>query len=48
MTANDGKSYLLCLDKLIDQYNNSYQHSINKKHTNADYSAFTEKIETNP
>ena len=29
MTANDSKSYLSYLNKLVDQYNNTYQHSIN-------------------
>ena len=47
ITANDIKSYLLYLNKLVDQYNNTYHHSINKKPINADYSALTEKIETN-
>ena len=31
MTANDRKSYLSLLNKLIDQYNNTYHHSVNKK-----------------
>ena len=31
MTANDRKSYLRFLNKLIDQYNNTYHHSVNKK-----------------
>ena len=44
MTANDNKSYLPYLNKLVDQYNNTYHHSINKKLINADYSALTEKI----
>ena len=35
------------MNKLIDQYNNTYHHSINKKPINADYSALTEKIEMN-
>ena len=48
MRANDNKSYLLYLNKLVDQYNNTYHHSINKKPINADYSAFTEKLNTNP
>ena len=48
MTANDGKSYLSYLNKLLDQYNNTHYHSINKKPINADYFALTEKIETNP
>ena len=47
MTANDSKSYLSYLNKLVDQYNNTYHHSINKKPINADYSALTEKIVTN-
>ena len=47
MTANDGKSYLSYLNKLVDQYNNTYHHSINEKIINADYSALTEKIEPN-
>ena len=47
MTANRSKSYLLYLNKLVDQYNNTYHHSINKKPISADYSALTEKIETN-
>ena len=48
MTANDIKSYLPHLNKLVDQYKNTYHHSINKKPINADYSALTENIETNP
>ena len=48
MTDNDSKFYLPQLNKLVDQYNNTYHHSINKKHINADYSASTENIETNP
>ena len=47
MTANDSKYYLICSNKLVDQHNNTYHHSINKKPINADYSALTEKIETN-
>ena len=47
ITANDSKSYLVFLNKLVDQYNNTYHHSVNKKPINADYSALTEKIETN-
>ena len=48
MTANDSNSYLPHLNKLVDQYNNTYyHHSINKKPINADYSALTEKIENN-
>ena len=29
MTANDSKSYLPYLNKLVDQYNNTHHHSIN-------------------
>ena len=43
MKANDSKSYLPYLNKLVDQYNNTYHHSIN-----AYCSALTKKIETNP
>ena len=54
-THNKGKSvtaekFLKTLNaKLVDQYNNTYHHShsINKKIMNVDYSALTEKIETN-
>ena len=34
------------MNKLNDQYNNTFHHSVNKKAINADYSALTEKIET--
>ena len=47
LTANEINSYLPYFNKLVDQYNETYHHSINKKPINADYSAFTEKIETN-
>ena len=30
MTAYDSKSYLSYLNKLVDQYNNTFHHSINK------------------
>ena len=43
MTADDGNSYLPYLNKLVDQYNNSYHHSINKKPTSTDYPALTLK-----
>ena len=29
--ANDSKSYIPYLNKLVDEYNNTYHHSINKK-----------------
>ena len=43
LNLNDNKSYLPCLNKLADQHNNTYHHSINKKPITDDYSAFTEK-----
>ena len=48
MTANNSESYLSYLNKLVDQYNNAYHHSIGKKPINDDYSALIGKIETNP
>ena len=36
------------MNKLVDQYNNTYHHSINKKPINADYSDLSENIESNP
>ena len=47
MTANDSKPYLTYLNKLVDQYNNTYHLSMNKILINADYSSLNEKIETN-
>ena len=47
MAINDSKSYLLYLNKLVDRYNKTYHHSINKKPINAVYSTLTEKIEIN-
>ena len=43
MIANDNKSYLAYLNKLVDECNNTYHHSINKNVVNADYSALTER-----
>ena len=34
--------------KLVDKYYNTYHHDIHEKPMNADYSALTENIETNP
>ena len=48
MTANDSKSHLPYLNKLVEQYNNTYHHSIDKRIANADYSALTKNIDTNP
>ena len=31
MTVNDSNSYLDYLNKLVDQYNNTYHHSVIKK-----------------
>ena len=47
MTTSDSKSYLAYLNKLVDQYNNTFPHSIKEKPVNADYSALTEKTEMN-
>ena len=44
MTANDSKSYLPYLNRLVDQYNN--QHFIGKKPITADYSLWLKKNET--
>ena len=43
MAANDNKSYLSYLNKLVDQCD----HSVNKTFISADYSLLTEKIEAN-
>ena len=44
ITANDSKLYLAYLNKLEDQYDNTYHYSSNKKPVNADYSALTQKM----
>ena len=46
-TVNGSKYYLPYLNKLVEQYNNTYHYYLNKKTINADYFALTEKIETN-
>ena len=48
MTANNNKSYLPYLNKLVDQYNDAYHHSINKKPTETNYYTLAEKIKNNP
>ena len=48
MTANDSKYYLPDSNKLVDQYNNTYHHSSDKKRIIADYSVLTKTIEMNP
>ena len=40
MITNDSKSYLEYLNKLVDEYNNTYHRSIGKKLIHADCSAF--------
>ena len=47
MTANDSQSYLLYFNKLVYQYNNTCNLSVNKKSINADYSPSTGKTESN-
>ena len=45
-TANDSKSYIGYLNKLVDEYSNTYHYFIGQKHVNADYSALTEEMES--
>ena len=45
MAANDSKSYLYYLEKLVDECNNTYHRSIDKKHIHADHSALSEEVE---
>ena len=45
MTANDSKSYIGYLNNLVDEYNNTYHHSISKMPIHTDYSALTEESE---
>ena len=44
LKANDCKSYLDCLNKLVDQYNNTYHHSIGKNPVDADYFVLNKKL----
>ena len=44
MTANDSKSYLSYLNKLVDQYSSNYHHAINKKPISVDYCVLTKKL----
>ena len=44
MAANESKPYLPYLNKLVDQYNNIYHHSIIKKPINADCTTLTSKM----
>ena len=41
MRSNNKKSYLGYLNKLADEYNNTYHRSIGKKPVDADYCALT-------
>ena len=43
MTANDNKSYLSYVNKLVDQYSNTC-HSIGKNPVNSDYFVLTKKL----
>ena len=44
MSSNDSKSYLIDLNKLVDQYDIPYHHFIGKKPINADYSVWLKKL----
>ena len=48
ITTNDSKIkfYLSYLNKLVDQYNKTYHHSVDRKYIDADFSALTEEIES--
>ena len=48
MTANNQKSYLGYLNKLVGEYNNTYNSSVPKKSVHADYFALSKEIETDP
>ena len=48
MAINDNKSYLSYLNKLGDEYNNTYHRSIGKTPINGDYSGLSKEFETNP
>ena len=47
MTANDSKFYNSYLNKLLDQYNNTYHRSIGKKSINVGYSVLSKGIASN-
>ena len=48
MTANDNKSYLGYLNKLVDENDNTYHRTISGKCIDADYSALNREIKMNP
>ena len=39
MTTRNSRSYLYCLDKLVDEYDITYHRSFGKKHIDANYFA---------
>ena len=43
-TANNSKSYLAYLGKLVDQCKNTYYHSINNKPINTDYFVWLKRL----
>ena len=47
MAANDCKSFFSSSNKLVNQYNNTYRHSVGKRVINPDYSTLNENIELN-
>ena len=47
MTKRNSCSYFDYLNKLVEEYNNNYHHSIDKNPIHADYSALSEEIESN-
>ena len=46
MIVNDEKSYISYLNKLVDEYSNTYHRSIRKNPVDADYSALTDETES--
>ena len=44
MKTNNCKSYISYCNKLAYEYNKTYHHSVDKKPSNADYSALNEKM----
>ena len=48
MTANESNSYLTYLNKIVDQYNNTYHHAMKTKPINSDYFASTKNFDSNP
>ena len=47
ITVINKKSNLGYLNKLVDEHKNTYHHSIGKNPIDTDYSALSEKVETN-